>query len=131
MAASCDNGSGGPIPPPTVQDITIPYGGKTITVKGLMSDDTTTRAKMTEAVGIILGDSGSMSVGFQNYVRSEELIITVENVPAYAAGWEFRVINKNEFAMRYDFVSTNIATDIMIMLAVAVDTMNDTYHIVP
>jgi hypothetical protein len=137
-AIGCDTGTNGQIylpqtqtPAPTVQDITIPYGGKTITVKGLMSNDLVTRKNIKDAVDLILENSGGMIDTFKSYAQTKGLTITVENVPVYDSGWDFRIIDDDEFAMRYDFVSTEIVSNIMLILLSTVNNMNDTYHIVP
>jgi hypothetical protein len=127
-AASCDTTTSET--PETYPDITIPYEGKTITVKGLASNDPA-RAKIIEAVNFILDYEGInvMAARFKNYVQQVGLIITVEDVSVYETGKNFRITDKNnEFAIRYDFVSTG--TLIEDNLLSAVTDMNNIYHMV-
>jgi hypothetical protein len=127
-AASCDTTNSET--PETYPDITIPYEGKTITIKGLASNDPA-REKIKDAVDLILENSGGLVDTFKSYAQTKGLTITVENVPAYDTGWDFRLIDDDEFAIRYDFVSTETVSDITGVLVIAVNSMNNIYQIVP
>jgi hypothetical protein len=117
--------------PETNPDITIPYGGKTITVKGLASNDPA-RAKITGAVNTILTDPAPslMVTTFKNYVKQAGLLITVESVPEYDTEKNFRIIDEDEFAMRIEFISTETEENVMVALLIATTDMDNIYNAV-
>jgi hypothetical protein len=121
-----------PPPPPTPKDVTIKtYEGKNIIVRGLIPGDTAIE-KLQDATEIIFGFEGSntMVTRFKDYSKQAGLIITVEKVAEYDTGKNFRIIDEDEFAIRYDFVSTETDLNITDELLISVSSMNAIYGIV-
>ncbi|MDR1177071.1 MAG: hypothetical protein LBK83_16550 [Treponema sp.] len=121
-----------PPPPPTPKDVTIKtYEGKNIIVRGLIPNDPAIE-KIKDAVEVIFDFEGSnaMVTRFKDYSKQAGLIITVEDVPEYESTLDFRIIDEDEFAMRYDLISSETELNIVNKLLSAVSDMNTIYNIV-
>jgi hypothetical protein len=115
--------------PETAQS--FPIEGTDIVIYGLPSLVNPYYDNFVAAINLIYdsGTSGSMVDTFRNYViQAGQLIITVEDVEAYADDKKFRPISESEFAMRSAFLSTK--PDLFTPLLSVVNGMNNIYHLV-
>jgi hypothetical protein len=127
--AGCDNGSG-----EEPADVTVKvHEGKAIIVRGLRPGDNAV-GKIRDVVDLLAGNTSIMGVQFWNYVKEVGLILTVEDVPEYNSDDPtevFRVIDQDELATRYEYVSTETALNIAKKVLAVVNDMNLQYHVVP